>query len=53
MQRYVLYHDEMGIYLGSCMGLGFWTKLDPVGQNEAVTFESSEQALKHASTWDS
>ncbi len=28
----VIVHNEMGVYLGSCMGLGFWTLLDPAGQ---------------------
>jgi len=35
----VLYNEEMGIYLGSCMGMGFWTKLDSVGQDAVVVFD--------------
>ena len=38
--RFVIYHPERGIFLGEAMGLGFWSKLDPVGQTHAVTFES-------------
>jgi hypothetical protein len=49
----VLYHEEMGVYLGSCFGLGFWSKLDPVGQEAAVTFEDSVQATEAMKRWDS
>jgi len=50
--RYALVHPEMGIYLGSAMGLGFWSKLDPVGQPAAVTFDSEQQAHDVVKTWD-
>lgn len=50
---YVINHPEMGIYLGNCFGLGFWTKLDPVGQTVAVTFETPAEAQDHIATWDS
>lgn len=49
----VITNPEMGIYLGCCMGMGFWSKLDPVGQPSAVTFPSAEEARKIASTWES
>jgi hypothetical protein len=42
----------MGVYLGSCMGLGFWSKLDPCGQDEAWTFESISQAVAAIAAWD-
>ena len=42
MKRFVLYGDVVGVYLGSAMGLGFWSKLDPVGQSSACTFDSKE-----------
>jgi len=48
----VITHAEMGIYLGSCMGLGFWSKLDPVGQPSAVTFPSIEAAREHMAFWE-
>lgn len=48
----VLTHPEWGIYLGSCMGLGFWSKADPVGQNSACVFESEDQARRHVASWD-
>lgn len=50
---FVLVHDEMGIYIGSGLGMGFWSKLDPVGQPCAVTFPSPEAAMEFAATWDS
>lgn len=50
--RTVIYHKEWGIYLGSCMGMGFWTKLDPAGQDSAVTFASQSEAEEVIATWD-
>jgi hypothetical protein len=52
-KRYLLVHNTLGVYLGHCMGLGFWSKLDAAGQTEAVTFESPRQAHDHVYTWDS
>ena len=52
MARFVIYHEANGIYLGSSMGLGFWSKLDPVGQDHAVTFETREEALLHLASWE-
>lgn len=51
--RLLLVHPEMGVYLGSCMGLGFWSKLDPVGQVVAVTFESEKVVREVIDSWDS
>jgi len=47
MFHQVIVHEEMGVYLGSCLGLGFWTKLDPVDQTAAVVFPSPEAAIEH------
>ena len=52
MNEFVITHPEMGIYLGSAMGLGFWSKLDPVGQPSAVTFASIDEAKEHMANWD-
>lgn len=51
-KRIVIYHPEMGVYLGSCMGLGFWSKLDPVDQPCARTFSNAGEALEYMQTWD-
>lgn len=40
----VIYSEEAGVYLGGAFGMGFWSKLDPVGQDAACTFESAELA---------
>lgn len=48
---YVLTHPQNGIYLGSFLGLGFWSALDSGGQDAAVVFESPEAAMAFASTW--
>jgi hypothetical protein len=50
--RYVIYHPTDGVYLGNCLGLGFFANLDPVGQPEAVTFKSEQEALEHLRSWD-
>lgn len=49
---FVIVHPELGVYLGCCLGLGFWSKLDPVGQSAAVVFDSPEQAAAHVASWD-
>lgn len=53
MQRVILHHRDMGIYLGSALGFGFWSKLDPAGQDAAWTFESIQQAKEAITSWDS
>jgi hypothetical protein len=52
LDRYVLFQKDWGIYLGGCMGLGFWTKLDPVGQTAACVFKKAEDVHKHIATWE-
>lgn len=37
-------HPEMGVFLGACLGMGFWSKLDSAGQPSAVTFDNQDQA---------
>ena len=49
--RILIYSEADGVYLGSCMGLGFWSELDSVGQEEAVTFESIDDAKNYLETW--
>jgi hypothetical protein len=49
---FVIVDPEMGIYIGNCLGMGFWTKLDPVGQPSVVTFESTQEAEDFMSTWE-
>jgi hypothetical protein len=43
-QRFMALSETAGAYLGECMGLGFWTKIDHVDQSEAWTWESKEEA---------
>ena len=50
--KLLLHSKELGVYLGSCMGLGFWSELDPAGQTEAVTFDSKAIAEEFMNTWD-
>jgi len=32
--------------------MGFWSKIDPVGQPAAVTFPSEQDAQQHIAEWD-
>lgn len=50
-RRYVIYKEGLGVYLGHALGLGFWSKLDPVGQDMAVTFETVEATHEHITSW--
>lgn len=52
MEEYILYSLINGVYLGSCLGLGFWSKLDPAGQVSAVTFKSKQDAKNYIASWD-
>ena len=48
----VVTHPDMGIYLGECMGLGFWSKLDAAGQPAAVVFPDEATARRVIATWE-
>ncbi|WP_137114162.1 hypothetical protein [Mesorhizobium sp. GR13] len=48
--KIVIIHPKMGIYLGHCLGLGFWTLLDPAGQAEAVVRPRGLSSAEHATT---
>ena len=52
-KKFVIYDPEWGVYLGNCMGLGFWSNLDSVGQEYACVFDSIDQAMNHVHSWDS
>lgn len=47
----LIVHPELGVYIGSAMGMGFWSKLDPVGQPVAVTFPSEADARAFTESW--
>jgi hypothetical protein len=49
--RVVLTHPEMGVYLGSFLGMGFWTLLDTAGQTQAVTFIDTADLIDYITTW--
>ena len=44
MERYIIVSKEIGVYLGSCFGLHFWSKIDAVGQDSAIVFPSVNEA---------
>ncbi|WP_321967156.1 hypothetical protein [Burkholderia cepacia] len=47
----VIYNERDGVFLGTALGLGFWSKLECAGQDAAATFESEKQAREFMSTW--
>lgn len=49
----VITHPTQGIYLGNCLGLGFWTLIDCAGQDHACVFDDLASAEKHIRSWDS
>ncbi|WP_234053704.1 MULTISPECIES: hypothetical protein [unclassified Xanthobacter] len=51
-RQFVITHPEWGVYLGNCLGLGFWTLVDSAGQPAAVLFGSEAQAEAHIRSWD-
>jgi hypothetical protein len=48
----VITHSKMGIYLGNCMGLGFWSLLDSAGQEQAIAFAHITEARMHIASWE-
>ena len=52
MTRVVITHPEMGIYLGTFLGLGTWSLLDPAGQDAAVSFAGENVAADVIRTWE-
>lgn len=50
--RVAIVHDQHGVYLGSFMGLGFFSMLDSAAQTEAAVFESVAQATGCIAGWN-
>lgn len=50
--RFVMVHYDFGVYLGNCMGLGFFSMLDTAGQSTAVTFDTVDEIKAHVNSWE-
>jgi hypothetical protein len=48
----VIVREDYGVFLGTAMGMAFWSKMDPVGQDCAPVFPSREEALEFVKGWD-
>jgi len=48
---FLIVHPEYGVYLGSHMGRGYWSKVASVGQPAAVTFATRQEALDYMAEW--
>lgn len=47
--RVVIYSEQNGVYLGECLGMGFWSNLDPAAQPSATTFKDEPDARDYIS----
>lgn len=47
----VIANETLGVFVGTCMGFAFWTKLDSVGQDVATTFPSEGEATAFLNSW--
>ncbi|MBU2704182.1 hypothetical protein Ga0466249_005336 [Sporomusaceae bacterium BoRhaA] len=43
-ERYIIVSKGIGVYLGSCLGFYFWSKIDAVGQDSAIAFPTIDAA---------
>lgn len=50
--RVVIVSKKNGVYLGSFLGLGFFTLIDCAGQAAACTFQNETDAREYISTWE-
>src|SRR5258708_2332883 len=52
-ERFVLYSPDptVGVFLGDCLGLGFWSLMAPTGQEAAVTFATEAEAAEFVASW--
>jgi hypothetical protein len=50
--RVVLHSDDWGTYLGSFIGLAFFSNHDPVGQTAACTFANEDEIRRVVASWD-
>lgn len=49
--RFVLYDEELGVFIGHALGMCFWSKLDAVGHTDAATFDSAEDMERFVAEW--
>ena len=47
-ESFVIVHDKFGLYLGTILGLSVWSRLDPVEQTHAPSFERHHAQTLHA-----
>jgi hypothetical protein len=47
MKQYVAKHKEWGVFLGSFLGMAFFSKVDSAGQDSAVAFREEAEAREY------
>jgi hypothetical protein len=48
----VIYSSIDGVFLGSWMGIGMWSKHDATSASRAAVFTDATAADEHMATWD-
>lgn len=51
MTRVVIYSESAGVFIGTCLGLAFFSEMDAAGQERAVTFADEAEARSFVATW--
>lgn len=46
---FVIAEVSLGVFVGQCLGLTFWSSVDAAGEDRAVTFDSLEEAERMVS----
>ena len=52
MNRTVIVHEEMGIFVGAAAGMAFWSMLDAGGQWRCASFDGEGDAREFVGEWD-
>lgn len=49
--KILITHPQHGVFLGSAMGLAFWSECESAGQNQAVICSTEDTAREFIATW--
>jgi hypothetical protein len=49
--RTIIFHDEMGVFVGQNMGLAFWSMLECAGQWNVAIFLNEKDARELIAEW--
>lgn len=52
MKNYIIYSKDWGVFLGSFLGLGIWSKLDHCNIPKATVFANKKDAEDYVNSWE-